>query len=238
MKSLISKVAVFSFAGILMALLCSTSSKMQGPPDSPKYPVELSMTQDELMDKIHGGWAGQVIGCTYGGPTEFKFKGTMIQDYTPIEWDKYKMEWWYENRPGLYDDVYMDLTFVDVIDKEGIDAPASSHGYAFANAEYSLWHANQSARYNILNGILPPASGHWENNPHADDIDFQIEADFAGIMSPGMVNPASDICDRVGHIMNYGDGWYGGVYVAAMYSLAFYSDDVELIVNESTAVVA
>lgn len=233
MKSLNFKAALFSFAGILMALLCSTSSAMQGPPDSPKYPVELSMTQDELMDKIRGGWAGQVIGCTYGGPTEFKFKGTMIQDYTPIEWDENKMEWYYENRPGLYDDVYMDLTFVDVIDKEGIDAPASSHGYAFANAEYSLWHANQSARYNILNGILPPASGHWENNPHADDIDFQIEADFAGIMSPGMVNPASEICDRVGHIMNYGDGWYGGVYVAAMYSLAFYSDDVELIVNEA-----
>ena len=143
------------------------------------------------------------------------------------------MEWWYENAPGLYDDVYMDLTFVDVIDREGIDAPASSHGTAFANAECSLWHANQAARYNILNGILPPASGHWENNPHADDIDFQIEADFAGIMSPGMVNAASDICDRVGHIMNYGDGWYGGVYVAAMYSLAYFTDDVELIVSES-----
>ncbi len=36
-----------------------------------------------------------------------------------------------------------------------------------------------------------------------------------------------DISDRVGHIMNYGDGWYGGVYVASMYALAFISDDVE-----------
>ena len=42
-----------------------------------------------------------------------------------------------------------------------------------------------------------------------------------------MVNSSSEVCDRVGHIMNYGDGWYGGVYVAAMYSLAFYSDDVD-----------
>ena len=97
----------------------------------------------------------------------------------------------------------------------------ASHARAFANAEYMLWHANQAARYNILNGMEPPASGHWENNPHADDIDFQIEADFAGLMNPGMVNSSSEVCDRVGHIMNYGDGWYGGVYVAAMYSLAF-----------------
>ena len=219
-------------AGLILLCNCSRTGDGSGLPASPDYPVEFSLSKAELMDKIMGGWAGQTIGCTYGGPTEFRFRGTMIQDYTPIEWDDTKMDWYYNNSPGLYDDIYMDLTFVEVMDKEGIDAPASSHAHAFANAEYALWHANQSARYNILQGIQPPASGHWENNPHADDIDFQIEADFAGLMSPGMVNPASEICDRVGHIMNYGDGWYGGVYVAAMYALAFYTDDVEMIVSE------
>jgi ADP-ribosylglycohydrolase len=225
------KVAGF-IAGLLCLSGCAGTGHKAGLPESPDYPVEFSISKTELMDKIMGGWAGQTIGCTYGGPTEFRFKGTMIQDYTPIVWDDTRMDWYYNNSPGLYDDIYMDLTFVEVIDKEGIDAPASSHANAFANAEYALWHANQSARYNILGGIMPPASGHWENNPHADDIDFQIEADFAGLMSPGMVNPASEICDRVGHIMNYGDGWYGGVYVAAMYALAFYTDDIELIVSE------
>ncbi len=200
---------------------------------SQRYPSTFSLTEDQLMDKVMGGWAGQVIGCTYGGPTEFRFKGTMIQDYQPIEWNEGQMEWYYTHSPGLYDDVYMDLTFVDVMEKEGIDAPATSHARAFAEAGYALWHANQAARYNILQGIDPPASGHWENNPHADDIDFQIEADFAGLMNPGMVNAASGICDRVGHIMNYGDGWYGGVYVAAMYALAYYSDDVEFVVTEA-----
>lgn len=52
-------------------------------------------------------------------------------------------------------------------------------------------------------------------------------------MSPGMVNAASEFSDRVGHIINYGDGWYGGVYVAAMYALAFISDDIEFIVTEA-----
>jgi len=192
-----------------------------------------TITKSELQDKIKGGWAGQVIGCTFGGPTEFKFRGTMIQDYQAIPWDKQRCKWWFDNEPGLYDDVYMDLTFVDVFEKEGLDAPAKSHALAFANAEYKLWHANQGARYNILRGIMPPESGNWVNNPHAEDIDFQIEADFAGLMSPGMVNVSSAICDKVGHIMNYGDGWYGGVYVAAMYSLAFTSDNVEYIVAEA-----
>jgi len=196
-------------------------------------PETVTLSKEVLLDKIKGGWAGQTIGCTYGGPTEFRFNGTMIQDYVPIEWTDGYIKWWYENTPGLYDDVYMDLTFVDVFDRLGLDAPVDSFAMAFATAGYTLWHANQAARYNILQGIMPPASGHWLNNPHADDIDYQIEADYAGLMSPGMPNTASEISDKIGHIMNYGDGWYGGVYVGAMYTLAFVSDDIEFIVTEA-----
>lgn len=224
----------FLFLLLGVSLPFSQSCKRAATGESsrvPLYDKDISISKDVLRDKIKGGWAGQVIGCTYGGPTEFRYCGTMIQDYIPIAWDEHRMQWYYEHQPGLYDDIYMDLTFVEVFEKEGLDAPAEAHAKAFANAGYKLWHANQAARYNILNGIMPPASGFWKNNPHADDIDFQIEADFAGLMSPGMVNTASEISDKVGHIMNYGDGWYGGVYVAAMYSLAFVSEDIEFIVK-------
>jgi hypothetical protein len=194
---------------------------------------QLKMSKEILKDKIKGGWAAQTIGCTFGGSTEFRNQSTFMHDYQPIPWYDGYMKWWYENEPGLYDDIFMDLTFVDVFEKKGLDAPASEFAKAFANAEYTLWHANQAARYNILNGIMPPESGHWLNNPHADDIDYQIEADFAGLMNPGMPNSASDVSDKIGHIMNYGDGWYGGVYIGAMYSLAFISDDVNYVVEEA-----
>ncbi len=214
---------------ILSALLlfpsCSSKSKQ-----TTILPEKVTILADALKDKIKGGWAGQTIGCTYGGPTEFQFKGTMIQDYQQIVWyDDYIKEI-FESDPGLYDDVYMDLTFIEVLERCGLDAPADSFALSFAHDDYKLWHANQAARYNILNGIMPPASGHWMNNPHADDIDFQIEADFAGMMSPGMINTAAEICDRTGHIMNYGDGWYGGVFMAGMYTAAFVTDDLDLIV--------
>jgi hypothetical protein len=198
---------------------------------------EATMSVEVLRDKIKGAWAAQVIGVTFGTPVEFQYNGTMIQDYQEIPWYDGYMKETYEKEPGSYDDIYMDLTFVQVLEDEGLDAPAQSFADAFANAEYKLWFANQTARYNVLHGIRPPASGHWLNNPCADDIDFQIEADFAGLMCPGMVNSAAEVCDRVGHIMNYGDGWYGGVYVGAMYSLAFVSDDVEYVVEEALKVI-
>lgn len=191
------------------------------------------ITKDVLKDKIKGGWAGQTIGVTYGAPVEFQYNGTMINPYHKIPWYDGLIKKSMIDAPGIYDDLYMDITFVEVMEKEGLDAPVTSHAKVFATAGYALWHANQAARYNILNGIPAPASGFWKNNPHADCIDYQIEADFAGLMSPAMPNTASAISDKIGHIMNYGDGWYGGVYIGAMYSLAFTSNNIQYVVNEA-----
>ncbi len=214
-------------------IICSVLTYMLTLPGQAQSTRTLTMTTTTLQDKIKGGWAGQTIGVTYGGPVEFRFQGSMINDYQPIVWyDGYIKKTMLEN-PGLYDDLYMDLTFVDVFEKKGIDAADEEHAKAYANAGYVLWHANQAGRYNILNGIKAPQSGHWLNNPHADDIDFQIEADFSGLMSPGMPNTAARIGDGIGHIMNYGDGWYGGVYIGAMYSLAFTSTDINFVVREA-----
>lgn len=198
-------------------------------------PYGQTVTLDEavLADKVKGGWYAQTVGCTYGGPTEFKFKGGLMQDAEPIEWYEDYIADTFEEDPGLFDDVYMDLTFLEVMSEMGIDAPVDEFAQRFAHAPYKLWHANQAARYNILNGRGAPESGYWMYNPHADDIDFQIEADFIGMLTPGRPNDAAAICDRIGHIMNYGDGWYGGVYIGAMYSLAYVCDDIETIVGEA-----
>ena len=52
-----------------------------------------------------------------------------------------------------------------------------------------------------------------------------------------MVNSAIEVSDKIGHIMNYGDGWYGGVFIAAMYSLAFIEDDIETIIDQAINVI-
>ena len=193
----------------------------------------VTLSKSVLLDKIKGGWAGQTIGCAYGGPTEFCYRGVMIPDDVEIAYPEHHLKWFFDNAPSLFDDVYMDLTFVDVFSRLGLDAPVDSFANAFAYAKYPLWHANQQGRYNVLHGLMPPLSGFWKNNPHADCIDYQIESDYAGLMSPGMPNAASKISDKIGHIMNYGDGWYGGIFIGAMYALAFTQNDVVTIVEKA-----
>ena len=50
------------------------------------YPDEFTLSKTSLLDKIKGGWAGQVIGCTYGGPTEFQVQRNHDSGlYTPFD---------------------------------------------------------------------------------------------------------------------------------------------------------
>ncbi len=189
---------------------------------------EVTISKEELMNKIKGGWVGQTVGVTYSLPTEFRYRQQMIPDSVQLGLTGQQIKDRFNN-----DDIYMDAKFLEVIGRLGFDAPADSFAIAFANAGFRLAHANQAARYNIQQGIMPPESGHWKYSMHSDDIDFQIEADFAGLSSGGVFDAAVDISDRVGHLMNYGDGWYSGVYVAALYSLAFFTDDINYMVNEA-----
>ena len=179
-----------------------------------------------LKDKIAGGWAGKMIGVTYGAPTEFRAQSKIFRDSITWKPSDIKGSLW-------QDDVYVQLTFLMSMDKYGIDAPAKKFQEMFAKAGYPLWHANMQARKNYYDSIFVPASGSPEYNLHADDIDFQIEADYIGFMCPGMPETASVIAEKIGHIMNYGDGVYGGIFVGALYSEAFFESDILKIIKKA-----
>ena len=108
---------------------------------------------------------------------------------------------------------------------------ASQAGIDFANSGYRLWHANRFGRENLRAGIAPPDSGHPQFNAHADDIDYQIEADFSGLISPGLPNSVIALGEKFGRLMNYGDGVYAGQFVGCMYAEAFFEDDPVAIVE-------
>ena len=179
----------------------------------------------ELRDKVAGGWAGQMIGVSFGAPTEFRNLEKILEGPLP-EWTPEKV------RNALnQDDLYVDMTFAKVLDDKGLDATTEDFGAMFREAKYALWHANLAARRALKRGIPAGKSGMPEFNAHANDIDFQIEADFIGLMAPGLPRASNDICWRAGRVMNYGDGIYGGMFVSGMYAAAFFESDPFRIVE-------
>ena len=195
-----------------------------------------SLAQDSLQfrrlsvkqyrDKMQAGWLGQMAGVGWGAPTEFKVRGAII----PAD----RMPPWQPSMINQHrnDDLYVEMTFLRTLESYGLEASIRQAGIDFANSGYELWHANDAGRNLLRQGIAPPDSGHPQFNGHADDIDYQIEADFAGIISPGLPHRAIALGELFGRLMNYGDGLYGGQFVSAMYSEAYFeSDMLKLIQN-------
>jgi len=191
---------------------------------------QVSISLEELTDKVRGGWAGQMIGVSYGAPTEFRYLNRIIPEEDLPEWQPEMI------REALnQDDLYVDITFAAVLDEHGLDATTNDFGAMFRDTEFALWHANLAARRALRRGVPGDLSGTPMYNIHANDIDFQIEADFVGLMTPGLPQEANTIGLRAGRVMNYGDGIFGGLFVSGMYAAAFFEDDPRAIVEAGLA---
>jgi hypothetical protein len=188
-----------------------------------------SISLDELRDKIEGGWAGQMIGVSFGAPTEFRYREQIIEGALP--------DWKPEGVTNSLnqDDLYVDMTFAKVLDDKGLKATTDDFGAMFKDAQYALWHANLAARRALKRGFPASKAGTPDVNAHANDIDFQIESDFIGLMAPALPRSATDIAWRAGRVMNYGDGIYGGIFVSCMYSAAFFEKDARKVVESGLA---
>ena len=191
-------------------------------------PATRRLARAVLEDKVRGGWAGQMIGVSYGAPTEFRSNGKILEGNLRSyqDWSPKRLE-----NSLNQDDLYVEMTFAEVMDSVGLDATSEQYGEMFKNAKYDLWHANAAARRLLNRGVKAPLSGHPKHNVHADDIDFQIESDFIGLMTPGLPREANKYADRVGRVMNWGDGLYGGMFFAGMYSAAFFESDPRKVVE-------
>ena len=190
------------------------------------------ISEDELYDRLLGGWVGSMVGVTWGASTEFGWCGKIIPENDMPTWRSSMI-----NDAFGQDDLYVEIPFMDAMAEHGVQCTVEELAESFCESAFPLWHANMQGRKNLRNGLLPPDSGSAQYNPHADDIDWQIECDFLGMMYPGLVNDVASRSFEIGHIMNYGDGVYGGVFIAAMHAAAYHSESIEDIVRAGLAVI-
>jgi hypothetical protein len=181
--------------------------------------TERRLKVSEYRQKMMAGWIGQMVGVGWGGPTEFRWANKIIPEDGVPEWIPELVNVWGQ------DDLYVEMTFLRSLEEYGLDVSMRQAGIDFAKSRYALWHANKAGRDNLRSGIAPPDSSHPHFNSHADDIDYQIEADYSGLISPGLPNSVIALGEKFGRLMNYGDGVYAGQFVGCMYAEAFFEDD-------------
>jgi hypothetical protein len=212
------------FAAAALAGLCGCRcGDAEGMPAGSFGVYRISV--DKYVDSMKAGWIGQMAGVGWGGPTEFKYKGVIVPEDQVPSWEPQMINQFRQ------DDLYVEMTFLRTMELYGLGVSARQAGIDFANSEYPLWHANRAGRDNLRAGIAPPDSGHPKYNKHADDIDYQIEADYAGLIAPGMPDIVIQLSETFGRLMNYGDGLYGGQFIGGMYAAAFFEHDRVKIVE-------
>ncbi len=206
--------------GLLLGSIIASLGIAQEPDGTRRLPVSV------YRDKMKGGWIGQIAGVAWGGPTEFKWQDQIIPAAEMPRWRPEMI-----NDAFGQDDLYVEMTFLRTLEQYGIDVSIRQAGIDFANSGYPLWCANNAGRTNLRRGIAPPDSSHPQFNKCPNDIDYQIEADYSGLIAPGMPQVAVDLGQKFGRLMNYGDGMYAGQFVGAMYAEAFFEDDPVRIVE-------
>lgn len=208
------RVVAMAMGVVFVSWVCATAAEQQFR----RLPVK------EYRDKMKAGWIGQMAGVGWGGPTEFRFCSQIIPEEKMPRWEPRMINQFNQ------DDIYVEMTFVRSMERDGLDVSIRQAGIDFANSGFPLWHANAAGRDNLRKGIAPPDCSHPQFNRHADDIDYQIDADFSGLVAPGLPNMAIALGEKFGRLMNYGDGMYGGQFIGGMIAEAFFEKDpVQLV---------
>ncbi len=178
----------------------------------------------DYIDKVKAAWVGKMVGVSWGSSTEFKYRHETIPDDKVPVWTPGMINEGYDQ-----DDLYLSIGAMKILDDRGWNVPPRQIAIDEYNFDYEYW---QYFNNNVLaKGYAPPDSGHPFLRLRPDGNSYMCGAEFSGIIAPGQPNIPIQLADKFGQIVAYGDGIYGGAFIGAMYSEAFFEKDVIKIIQ-------
>jgi ADP-ribosylglycohydrolase len=223
------------------------------PSHRPELP-RLSLTPEQLEDKVYGAWAGRCVGCLLGKPVEgwhttkmwpyLKETGRWpLSDLFRFGDASSEMQEKYDiHRRGDFadlihgmpedDDTNYTTTGLAILKQHGPDF-TPEHVAEFWLANIPILHtftAERIAYRNLCLQIPPPASATFRN-PYREWIGAQIRADFWGYAAAGNPELAAEFAWRDASVSHVKNGIYGEMWAAAMIAAAFVTDDIPTILK-------
>jgi hypothetical protein len=151
-------------------------------------PPTAEIARAALFDRIYGGWVGMLIGGLEGLPHEFKYREeprATLPEFTFLE-----------NGARSDDDNDFEWTHLWFMEREAViklPYPRLAEIWK-ANMNAGIWVANKKARELMAQGVLPPATGSVDRNPHAwYNLSGQFCVESYGLIAPGMPQTAAEI---------------------------------------------
>ena len=216
-------------------------------PDGPRR-VPISISEEDLHNRIYGGWLGRAAGCSLGKPVEGwprerideyleSHQALPLENYLPYD-GKFINEHLKSSTLGNIEfmarDDDMDFPILGLIALEERGTSFTARGISNVWMSYMpanlLYTAERAAYRNFTMGHMPPESASFRN-PFREWIGAQIRADIFGYVAPGWPEKAAELAFKDASISHVKNGIYGEMFVAAMLAATYISDDIVEIIN-------
>jgi len=102
-------------------------------PQSSAVAETITLPEADIVDRLEGGWAGQMIGVDWAAPTEFKAMGRILSESEVPIWTPGMI-----NNGFNQDDIYVEIPFLDALKQNGINASWSILGDSFRSSAFDL----------------------------------------------------------------------------------------------------
>ncbi|ACL69222.1 ADP-ribosylglycohydrolase family protein [Halothermothrix orenii] len=215
------------------------------------YSNRLSLDEEELFDKILGGWLGRTAGCLLGKPVEkitrygireilesidswplndyFTACGVPDELLTKYPWNRHGgKESLKENIVCMPEDDDLNYTMLNlhIAETYGFDFTVDNIAEAWLHSlpVMTVFTAERVAYFNCLN-LINPAEVATHHNPYREWIGAQIRADLWGWMAAGNPVKAAELAYRDGSFTHVKNGVYGEMFVAATIAASFLTDN-------------
>ncbi|MFD0961650.1 ADP-ribosylglycohydrolase family protein [Paenibacillus chungangensis] len=178
-------------------------------------------TQEQLYEKVYGGWLGKNIGGTLGVPVEGRKELLELTDYPVLP-----------DEPLENDDLDMQLVWLHALEQYGPRLTARELGQEWADHIFFPFDEYGYALANLRRGLHAPVSGSF-NNPFKDCMGSPIRSEIWAMVAPGNPDVAAyyayqdAIVDHAG-----GEGVYGEMFFAAIQSEAFVTGDRDHLIQK------
>ena len=216
-------------------------------PEGPRR-MTLNLTDDQLLDRIYGGWLGRAAGCVLGKPVEAWTKKRIasylefaealpLTDYIPHKEGHPEglelLQTWGCTRGAITfmpgdDDTNYTVLGLCILETFGADFSSDDVAESWLGrlTYNSVWTAEKMAYHNLVNHLRPPETASF-HNPYREFIGAQIRADCWGYAAPGWPEKAAEFAFRDAAVSHVKNGIYGEMFVAAMLAASFATGDVE-----------
>ncbi len=190
------------------------------------------ISKAELHDKIAASWIGQMIGNIYGLPHENKYINAPGAETWPYGYTKNLDK--LEKYGGAFSDDDTDVEYMYLLQMEKW-GPEPTYAQLKDAWMYHIrdrvWLANRAALGLMHYGYTPPFTGSKALNPHWYQIDPQLINEIWAVTAPGMVQYAARKSAWAARITSDDWGADPTIHYGAMYSAAFFEQDIRKLID-------